>query len=306
MAKKQQKNKKKNNRPTIARWLWNLLLVLAIISFIIAQFLIGRWCLNTLYVVEALKSNYHPVIEYVLKIINFPDGYVTWYNLGNYNFAKGNYKQAEYDYYRAITSGIPYGKECPVKVNLALSTINQISEEEWDAFFSDEASEGTDLQAKAAEDKLITAKSVLIEDGCAHENDEDGHDKNAQILKDEIDELLKKGGSQDDNNDGDGGQGDNQDENRDEGGEGGQGQSSNEKQIMDYIQNQKNKNQEERAKDRQMLEDYYGLGQEENKGESEGGSEDGGESEGGESEEGEEGGSDRGNKDPEDKEWKRW
>ena len=300
MAKKQQKNKKKNNRPTIARWLWNLLLVLAIISFIIAQFLIGRWCLNTLYVVEALKGNYHPVIEYVLKIINFPDGYVTWYNLGNYNFANGRYKQAEYDYYRAIMCDIPYGKECPVKVNLALSTINQISKEEWDAFLNDEGSEEMDVRAKIVEDKLITARSILIEDGCAHENDEDGHDKNAQILKDEIDELLKRGG-QDENSDGDGGQGDNQDENRDEGGEGGQGQSSNEKQIMDYIQNQKNKNQEERAKERQQLEDYYGLGQEENKNSSESG-----EGEGGESEEGEEGGSDRGNKDPEDKEWKRW
>lgn len=300
MAKKQQKNKKKNNRPTIARWLWNLLLVLAIISFIIAQFLIGRWCLNTLYVVEALKGNYHPVIEYVLKIINFPDGYVTWYNLGNYNFANGRYKLAEYDYYRATMCDIPYGKECPVKVNLALSTINQISKEEWDAFLNDEGSEEMDVRAKIVEDKLITARSILIEDGCAHENDEDGHDKNAQILKDEIDELLKRGG-QDENSDGEGGQGDNQDENRDEGGEGGQGQSSNEKQIMDYIQNQKNKNQEERAKERQQLEDYYGMGQEENKNSSESG-----EGEGGESEEGEEGGSDRGNKDPEDKEWKRW
>ncbi len=301
MAKKQQKNKKKNNRPTIARWLWNLLLVLAIISFIIAQFLIGRWCLNTLYVFEALKGNYHPVIEYVLKIINFPDGYVTWYNLGNYNFANGRYKQAEYDYYRAIMCGIPYGKECPVKVNLALSTINQISKEEWDAFFDDESEDEINVQAKIVEDKLITARSILIEDGCAHENDEDGHDENAQILKDEIDELLKRGG-QDENSDGDGGgQGGNRDDNEDEGGGGAQGQSSSEKQIMEHIQNQKNKNQEERAKERQMLEDYYGLGQEENKNSSESG-----EGEGGESEEGEEGGSDRGNKDPEDKEWKRW
>ena len=49
-----------------------------------------------------------------------------------------------------------------------------------------------DAQARNVEKTLITARSILIEDGCAHEDDEDGHNEQAQILKDEIDELLNK------------------------------------------------------------------------------------------------------------------
>ena len=74
----------------------------------------------------------------MLTGINFPDGYKIWYNIGNYHFHKGDYKQAENDYYKAIVAGIPYEKECPVKINLALATINELGDDEWEAFFEAE------------------------------------------------------------------------------------------------------------------------------------------------------------------------
>ncbi|MBP5385546.1 MAG: hypothetical protein J6Y57_11340, partial [Lachnospiraceae bacterium] len=131
-----------------------------------------------------------------ISIINVPEGYKIRYNLGNYHFAKGQYKKAEEDYHKALMHLIPYEKECPVKVNLALSMINQLSDDEWESFLAAESADDMDAKARHVEETLQTARSVLIEDGCAHADDEEGHDEQAQILKDEIDELLKKSGGQ--------------------------------------------------------------------------------------------------------------
>ena len=263
MAKNQEKNEKKNKRPVIARWLWYLLLLLAVVLLFCSIFFTGRWGLNTLYVAEAKRGVYHPIIEGFLSIINVPEGYKIRYNLGNYHFAKGQYKKAEEDYHKALMHLIPYEKECPVKVNLALSMINQLSDDEWESFLAAESADDMDAKARHVEETLQTARSVLIEDGCAHADDDEGHDEQAQILKDEIDELLKKSGGQGGDEDNDQGGSDNSQDENDEGGGGSQGgSSSREDQVKEHIQQQKEKNQQERTEERQDLETYGGMGQE--------------------------------------------
>ncbi len=278
MAKKQAKNSKNKNIHILPRPLWYTILIGAIAALVCALFLIIRWSANTYYVFEAKKGIYHYELEKTLSTLNFPDGYVIWYNIGNYHFSRGEFEEAEADYYRAIESGIPYEKECPVKVNLALSMIEQLSDDEWDEFFDRESSEEMNAEARKVEKTLITARTILIEDGCAHEDDEDGHFEPAQILKDEIDELLKDSDSDnnddenEDQNDQDSGDGENN--NDDQNGESGQDQSSREDQIMDHIQDQKEEAQAERAEDQQFYENYYGFGDD-----GDGGSGDGGGSE---------------------------
>ena len=275
MAKNPKRNNKKKNKPTIPRWLWYSILVSAIAALVCAVFLIVRWCMNAYYVSEAEKGHYHPEIEERLTQLNFPDGYIVWYNLGNYYYQEGDYEESVDCYYRAIDCGIPYEKECEVKVNLALAMINELSEEEWDAFLDAETSAEMDAQARNVEKTLITARSILIEDGCAHEDDEDGHNEQAQILKDEIDELLNKDEEEDDEDedeDQDENNDDQDDDSDDENG-GGNNQSSREDEVMNHIQDQKEEAQEERAEDQQFFENYYGFGSED---EGEGGSEEGG------------------------------
>ena len=274
MAKNPEKNSKKTNKPVIARWLWYTILASAIVALVCAVFLIVRWCMSAYYVSEAKKGHYHPEIEERLTELNFPDGYIVWYNLGNYYFEEGDYKEAEDCYYRAIECGIPYEKECEVKVNLALAMINQLSDEEWDSFLDAETSAEMDAQARNVEKTLITARTILIEDGCAHEDDEDGHNEQAQILKDEIDELLNKDDEEEDEDEDENEDQDDQEdqENNDDGGE-GDDPSSREEQVMNHLQDQKEEAQEERAEDQQFFENYYGFGSED---EGEGGSEEGG------------------------------
>jgi len=278
MAKKEKKIKQNKPKPTIPRGLWYGLLAGAIVTFACAMFLIIRWSLNAYFVAEAEKGRYHYGIEKTLSTLNFPDGYVVWYNIGNYHYQNGDFEKAEEDYYRAIEAGIPYGKECPDKVNLALAMIEQITDEEWDAFFECEGDEMT-AEARKVEKTLITARTILIEDGCAHEDDEDGHYKDAQTLKDEIDELLNN--DEDENDDEDEDEDEDQDneddenddqDNDDDGGD--QDHSSREDDIMDHLQEQKEEAQEERAEEQQFYENYYGIGGED-------GEEDGGGSSGG-------------------------
>ena len=267
MAKKEKKIKQNKPKPTIPRGLWYGLLAGAIVTFVCAMFLIIRWSLNAYFVAEAEKGRYHYGIEKTLSTLNFPDGYVVWYNIGNYHYQNGDFEKAEEDYYRAIEAGIPYGKECPDKVNLALAMIEQITDEEWDAFFECEGDEMT-AEARKVEKTLITARTILIEDGCAHEDDEDGHYKDAQTLKDEIDELLNNDEDENDDEDEDEDQDNEDDENddqdnNDDGGDGGdQDHSSREDDIMDHLQEQKEEAQQERAEEQQFYENYYGIGSE--------------------------------------------
>ena len=267
MARKQANNNKKKTKPTLPRPLWYTILIGAVLALACALFLMIRWSLNTYYVSEAKKGRYHYGIEKTLSTFNRPDGYVVWYNIGNYHFSQGDFEEAEADYCRALESGIPYEKECPVKVNLALSMIEQLSDEEWDAFFESNGSDEMSAEARKVEKALVTARTILVEDGCAHEDDEDGHYEPAQILKDEIDELLQNDDSEnedDEDEDQDNDDSDSDDNNNDGQGDGDdQNQSSREDQIMEHIQDQKEEAQEERADDQQFYENYYGFGDDE-------------------------------------------
>jgi hypothetical protein len=301
MAKKQ-RNKKQFKRPQIAAWLWISFLTVAIISFICASFLIGRWLLNAFYVATARLGKPQPAVEMVLMGLNFPDGYVVNYNIGNYALSHGYYKTAEDAYYRAVANGIPYGKECPVKVNMALALIYQISDSQWESFLNAETVDDLDHDGRIVQETLLTAKSYLTEEGCAHEEDEDGHYEQAQILKDEIDELLKKDSSGEGEDDGESdSDSSNDDKNEDEGGNSqNNSDSAREDKIKESIQNQKEKNQKERSEDRQYYENNYGLSEDDFKGEGGGGGSDNNDSD-------EEGGGSPGNgeNDQED-EWKIW
>ena len=102
------------------------------------------------------------------------------YNRGNKYFRRGSYAAAEYEYEDALFRRPKKRQECKVRINLALSIVKPITPESVNSTNLDESIE-----------RLEEAKEYLVENGCANENDSNGHNKKAQTLKEEIDEYIK-------------------------------------------------------------------------------------------------------------------
>ena len=260
-GKKKNKTKK---RHYVSVFTWVAMLLAGLATLLFALFFILGWTMNAYYVSEAKKGIYHPEMERFFTRIPFPDEYVIWYNIGNYYFDKGDYGKAENAYLQAIECGIPYEKECPVKVNLALSMMWQIDEDDWDKFYECDGPDNVTAGARRVEKILKDAREVLIEDGCAHEADEKGHDKNAQTLKDEIDELLERSNLEDEEEqpeeDDEPGEDEEQPEDGDEEEEDEGDDGVDEEEIMEHIQEMLEENQEERVDNQELYQDLYGYG----------------------------------------------
>ena len=141
-----------------------------------------------------------------------------------------------------------------------------ISDDEWDEYLECDGPDDVTANARRVERILEDAWEVLVEDGCAHADDEDGHDKQAQLLKDEIEELLEKHSDpeEDDEDEDDGDPGDDEEdedeqEDEEDGEDEGNG-SIDEEEIMEHIQEMLDDNQQERADDQQLYEELYGIG----------------------------------------------
>ena len=108
--------------------------------------------------------------------------YIYHYNKGNDYYDKGSYEKAIDEYEKALKRYVPDKKECDIRVNLALSMIAPYDLEDF--------SDITEEERKELIEILKAAIDVLVEDGCAHRDDEDGHDKEAQKLKDELQAII--------------------------------------------------------------------------------------------------------------------
>ena len=266
MAGRTGKKKRNKTRRYVSVFTWLTVFLAGIAALACALYFLLGWGLNAYYVSQAKKGIYHPEMEKFFTTIPYPDEYIVWYNIGNYYFNEGDYDEAEKAYLKAIDCGIPYEKECPVKVNLALSMISQISEDEWDEFFDCGGPDEMTSGARRVEKVLKDAREVLIEDGCANEDDSNGHDSQAQLLKDEIDELLENSNldedeeEEEDEEEDDGDDEDDEDEEEPEDEEDTGDDSLDEEEIMEHIQDMLDENQEERTDEQELYQDLYGFG----------------------------------------------
>ncbi len=239
-------------RRTVSKSIFAIMIVSSILLFLAGSFFAVRFSLG-----EAAQSAYDAggditLLENLLLKLNFPAGYVPYYDLGNQAYRRGDYKEAVNDYYNALNHTMPEQKECKVRINLALSMLAQI----------DYTRLGSPETLQSTIDTLLTARQILIQDGCAHENDENGHNPEAQRLKDEIDELLKQLLSE--SGGGDSTPPDSEPENDDENRDSDKRPSDNrEKRIQDQIRDQKDEAQKERSSEQDSLRDYVGGDEEE-------------------------------------------
>ena len=133
-----------------------------------------------------------------LQALNLYQEYVAHYNAGNVAYSEGNFKEAIDSFRKALTLDHPEEKDCDIRVNLVLASINQ-----YEGMLGKK-----NFPADEFRQTLLEGRDILLADGCATDNN-DGHDKDAQQLKNDIDKLLEMmnqsgGGGSDDGSSGGG------------------------------------------------------------------------------------------------------
>lgn len=109
--------------------------------------------------------------------------YKYFYNHGNKYYEEERYDVAIKEYEQALKLHVPHKKECKIRINLALSMIGELN--------IDDIKKIKPEQIDPAIETLKGAVEVLCEDRCAHKDDHNGHNEDAQILKEEIENYIK-------------------------------------------------------------------------------------------------------------------
>ena len=112
--------------------------------------------------------------------LGFTEPYVNPYNRGNIFYSLGDYDRAIAEYELALSHNPSEPADCMIRVNYALSLLAPI-----------DADNVTEDNIDEVLEILDEAREILLENGCAT-NDGDGHDDEAQKLKDEIDEFEQE------------------------------------------------------------------------------------------------------------------
>lgn len=115
------------------------------------------------------------LIAFLVLIIQVP--YILQYNYGNMAYNQKKYEEAIEKYENALDLFPPKSKECNIRINLALSMLKTIK---------------SDDTVSVKLNVLQKAREVLTEKGCANEQDDNGHNAEAEKLKKDIDKEIEK------------------------------------------------------------------------------------------------------------------
>lgn len=117
-----------------------------------------------------------------LAALGFTQPYISHYNQGNNYFQLGYYDLAEDEYEKALDFNPPEDMDCQIRINLALAMTTPIDK---DQVNPDNLEDTLEI--------LHDAQDILCENGCASmDEDDEGHSKDAQQLKEDIDEFIKE------------------------------------------------------------------------------------------------------------------
>ena len=156
------------------------------------RFIAAVWTLVAIFLVILLLADYsnNRMIDKFnegtyeqnpLGFLGFVEPYVNDYNRGNIYYALGQYELAESEYEQAMRSELQERQDCRLRVNYALSMVEQIHPNE--------------ITEENLDDVLAIldeARDILCENGCASRDDNSGHFPAAQTLKNEIDEFERQ------------------------------------------------------------------------------------------------------------------
>ena len=170
-----------------------------VILIVLLLFFLFRYIVNERFISLYEDGKYDEKDILVLSFLNINESYIYHYNSGNLYYKNGEYNKAIEEYEKALELKPSEEKECDIRVNLALAKLQEI-EDDYDL---------SDSKIEETLDILDDARDILLENDCAT-NDNDGHDDDAQDLKNDIDDFedslrrkqeeTKKGDSDKDEN----------------------------------------------------------------------------------------------------------
>ncbi len=143
------------------------------------------------------EERYVQMEEDVLEVLPY-DAYIMNYNLGNAHYKDGDYSKAQIYYEKCLEYELPEGEECSVRINLTMTKIQQIDfntiDAGYEAFKNDEEVDLEALIKKIDEviDQLKADRVILTEKNCAGAEDDNGHSKEAESLKKDIDNKIEE------------------------------------------------------------------------------------------------------------------
>ena len=171
--------------------MWFIGLV-GLIALAVALMMVYRLAVNHGFVRAYANEDYNTQNEEKLLKFNFPESYIPYYNLGNAAYKRGDYTSAISYYTEALKNFPTEKRECLIRINLALSMCNTID------FYNLNSQDKVDTALFI----LYKARDVLLEKGCASD-DGQGHNQDAQQLKEDIDKMIEKLKNPDENNNND-------------------------------------------------------------------------------------------------------
>lgn len=158
-----------------------IFVLLYIVLFLILFKLMIAFGINETMIKEYQEGNYDVIKTKILLILNISEPYIAHYNYGNQLYQKKDFDGAIQAYKKALKLHPTQKKECAIRINLALAMLQQINEQD-----TSEANRNRSLSI------LGNAKQVLCENGCANEKDNNGHSKEAEQLKADIEKKEKE------------------------------------------------------------------------------------------------------------------
>lgn len=156
-----------------------ILIIIYIVVLLICCVLAFRYIYNEV-VISCYNRGDYSISTEPLSALNLGESYIAHYNQGNIYYKSDKFEDAIESYKKALEQNPPEDKECSIRINLALAMLGTMAED-----YSAEEN------VEASLETLKGARDVLLEKGCAAD-DTDGHNKTAQKLKNEIDEIIKQ------------------------------------------------------------------------------------------------------------------
>ena len=224
--------------------------IICVLLLIISLFLGARFFMAKYYAKNFQDGRMDGSIMETLLLINLPERYLPYYNLGNQAYYRGDYDEAIIRFEQALDRKPGLYKEerdCDVRINLALAMLKQI----------DLSDLSTEKKVKTVIRQLQAARNVLTEVGCANPavGIYDGHSEEAEQIKKEIDEMIQKLQEESSSS------GDDEQGNQPQEQEKKKGESAREKEIREKMEEQKKESAEARAEAKQYY-DYLQEGDE--------------------------------------------
>lgn len=156
-----------------------IIAIIAIFSITLLKFAL-TYVSNELIISDYNKNKYDNNLIYTLYFLNVSEPYIVYYNHGNLLYRLEKYDDAIDKYETALTKSPEKDRVCDIRINLSLSYIKTIDEND----------------RSSALNILSKAKDILYEDDCASIEDDRGESKQAEKLEEEIKKLeaeLKEG-----------------------------------------------------------------------------------------------------------------